>query len=99
VTGAVRWLLEKGAHWRSEDREMCFAKDVATMYGNEEAPKLLREWAVQKGKCSFSRQEWNAKLNFTLFYSLEHELLYKRARARTIRMLVNHAHYYAWIGS
>jgi hypothetical protein len=57
VTGAVRWLLEKGVPWGAEDREGSFAEDVAKLYGNEEARKLLREWAIQKGKRSFSYQE------------------------------------------
>ena len=66
VTGAVRWLLEKGVPWGAEDRDGCFAEDVAKLYGNEEARKLLRQWAIQKGKRSFSHQEWNAKLNYSI---------------------------------
>ena len=54
VTGVVRWLLEKGVPWGVEDRGGRFAEDVAKLYGNEEARKLLREWAIQKGKRRFS---------------------------------------------
>jgi len=43
----VRWLLEKGIPWSAEDKSGRIAEDSAR---NEESRKLLREWAVQKGK-------------------------------------------------
>ena len=97
VTGVVRWLLEKGVPWGAEDREGRFAEDVAKLYGNQEARKLLREWAIQKGKRRFSHQEWNAKLNYSIIWNTS--CIIKRARARTTRMRVNRSDCYAWISS
>ena len=78
ATGAVRWLLEKGIPWSAEDRKGRIAEDSAKMYGNEEARKVLREWAVQKGKNRFSHQ--SAKLN-SRYSIIEYELHYNASQS------------------
>lgn len=50
AVSSIPWLLERGVPWNALDMERRLAEDLARMCKNEESCKILREFAVNKGK-------------------------------------------------
>lgn len=50
AVNAVRWLLEKGVPWSTSDMQNCIAEELAMKWENKESCRILREWAIQRGR-------------------------------------------------